>query len=57
MAYTALYRKYRPSNFANVVGQDVVVDILKNSIINNKISHAYLFTGRNLAISSSFDNL
>lgn len=45
MAYTALYRKYRPSNFANVVGQDVVVDILKNSIINNKISHAYLFTG------------
>ena len=45
MAYTALYRKYRPSNFASVVGQEVVVDILKNSILNNKISHAYLFTG------------
>lgn len=45
MAYTALYRKYRPSNFANVVGQEVVVDILKNSILNNKVSHAYLFTG------------
>lgn len=46
MAYTALYRKYRPSNFASVVGQEVVVDILKNSILNNKVSHAYLFTGQ-----------
>lgn len=45
MAYTALYRKYRPSNFASVIGQEVVVDILKNSILNNKVSHAYLFTG------------
>ena len=45
MSYTALYRKYRPQNFENVVGQDVVVEVLKNSIINNKISHAYLFTG------------
>lgn len=45
MAYTALYRKYRPSNFASVVGQEVAVDILKNSILNNKVSHAYLFTG------------
>lgn len=45
MAYTALYRKYRPSNFASVVGQEVVVNILKNSILNNKVSHAYLFTG------------
>lgn len=45
MAYTALYRKYRPSNFASVVGQEVVVDILKNSILNNKVNHAYLFTG------------
>ncbi len=45
MSYTALYRKYRPSNFANVVGQDVVVDILRNSIKSNHVSHAYLFTG------------
>lgn len=45
MSYTALYRKYRPSNFSSVVGQEVVVNILKNSIVNNKISHAYLFTG------------
>lgn len=45
MAYTALYRKYKPINFSSIVGQDVIVDILKNSIINNKVSHAYLFTG------------
>ena len=34
MSYTALYRKYRPNNFANVVGQDVVVEVLKNSLKN-----------------------
>ena len=45
MDYRALYRKYRPSNFDDVSGQDVAVKILKNSIINNKISHAYLFYG------------
>lgn len=45
MAYIALYRKYRPQNFDDVVGQSVTVEILKNSIINNKISHAYLFNG------------
>ncbi len=45
MSYTALYRKYRPNNFKNVYGQDVIVEILKNSIKNNHISHAYLFTG------------
>ncbi len=45
MSYVALYRKYRPNNFANVVGQDTVVKILINSIKTNHISHAYLFTG------------
>ena len=45
MAYISLYRKYRPKTFAEVVGQDVVVKILKNSIINNKIGHAYIFSG------------
>ena len=45
MPYTALYRKYRPNNFSNVVGQDVVVDVLKNSIKYKHISHAYLFAG------------
>lgn len=45
MAYISLYRKYRPKSFAEVVGQEVVVKILKNSIINNKIGHAYIFSG------------
>lgn len=45
MSYKALYRKYRPINFASVVGQTTVVNILKQSIINNHISHAYLFYG------------
>ena len=45
MSYIALYRKYRPNNFENVVGQDTTVDILKNSIKLNRVSHAYLFTG------------
>lgn len=43
--YQALYRKYRPVNFDEVVGQNVIIETLKNAIINNKISHAYLFTG------------
>ena len=43
--YQALYRKYRPSNFNEIAGQHVIVQTLKNAIINNRISHAYLFTG------------
>ena len=43
--YQALYRKYRPKTFDEVSGQDIIIKILKNSIANNKISHAYLFTG------------
>lgn len=45
MEYQALYRKYRPKNFNEVVGQTVAVQILKNAINNNKVSHAYLFFG------------
>jgi len=45
MEYKALYRKYRPEKFSDVVGQDYVVEILKNSIASNKIGHAYLFSG------------
>lgn len=45
MAYTALYRKYRPTTFKDVYGQEVIVKILTNSIINSKIGHAYLFVG------------
>ena len=45
MGYVALYRKYRPKTFDDVVGQDIVVRILKNSILSNKIGHAYIFSG------------
>lgn len=43
--YQAFYRKYRPKCFADVYGQDHVVSTLKNELSENKISHAYLFTG------------
>ncbi|MGE5456111.1 MAG: DNA polymerase III subunit gamma/tau [Ignavibacteriales bacterium] len=43
--YQALYRKYRPLSFDEVVGQEVIVKTLKNSILNNRLNHAYLFTG------------
>ncbi|AIA29704.1 DNA polymerase III subunits gamma and tau [Mycoplasmopsis californica] len=45
MSYKALYRKYRPRTFNEVVGQDHIIQTLKNIILNHKISHAYLFSG------------
>ena len=45
MNYKVLYRKYRPNNFDELVGQETVKTLLKDSIINNKISHAYIFSG------------
>ncbi len=45
MAYQTLYRKYRPKTFELVFGQDTIVRTLKNVIKNEKLSHAYLFTG------------
>ena len=45
MSYRVLYRKYRPDSFDNLIGQRPIVEILKNSIIENKIAHAYLFSG------------
>ena len=45
MAHIALYRKYRPKTFSEVVGQRVVVESLKNQIAASKIGHAFLFTG------------
>ena len=45
MAYITLYRKYRPRSFCDVINQDATIRILKNSIINNKIGHAYIFSG------------
>ena len=43
--YLPLYRKYRPSTFHEVVGQEVVVKTLLNAIEHNRVSHAYLFCG------------
>ena len=45
MAYTALYREWRPKTFQDVVGQDHITVTLKNQIKNNRIAHAYLLCG------------
>ena len=43
--FQALYRKYRPQTFADIVGQNHIVSVLKNAIDKDQISHAYLFYG------------
>src|SRR5574344_817517 len=43
--YQALYRKYRPNNLDEIVGQPVIVKTLKNALKYDRISHAYLFCG------------
>jgi len=45
MSYVALYRKYRPQNFSDMIGQEHITKILKNQIVSSKISHAYIFSG------------
>jgi DNA polymerase-3 subunit gamma/tau len=45
MSDTALYRKYRPQNFKEVLGQDHIVKVLQSSIELGKIAHAYIFSG------------
>ena len=45
MSYTALYRKFRPSEFGDVKGQDHIITTLQNQIKANRIGHAYLFCG------------
>ena len=45
MAYQALYRKYRPQTFSEVVGQEHITETLKNELASGKTVHAYLFTG------------
>ena len=45
MAYEALYRKYRPKRFADVVGQQHITSTLSNQVISGKVAHAYLFCG------------
>ncbi|MBI4403056.1 MAG: DNA polymerase III subunit gamma/tau [Deltaproteobacteria bacterium] len=45
MSYLAIARKWRPSRFEDLVGQSHVVQTLKNAIVNNRVAHAYLFSG------------
>lgn len=45
MAYQALYRLWRPQQFKDVVGQNHIIRTLQNSLLQQKVSHAYLFTG------------
>ena len=45
MGYTALYRKFRPQTFEEMVGQEHITRTLKNQIIANRVGHAYLFNG------------
>ena len=41
----ALYRRYRPETFAEVIGQDHVTEPLRAALANNRVNHAYLFSG------------
>ena len=43
--YRVLARKYRPQFFGDLIGQEVLVQTLSNSIINKRVAHAYLLTG------------
>ena len=45
MAYTALYRTFRPTKFSDMVGQDHITRTLKNQIMSGRVGHAYLFNG------------
>jgi DNA polymerase-3 subunit gamma/tau len=45
MSYQALYRKFRPRRFCDVIGQDHITTILKNQVRAGQFAHAYLFSG------------
>ncbi len=45
MGYTALYRKFRPQTFSEMVGQEAIIKTLKNQIMAQRVGHAYLFNG------------
>lgn len=45
MSHIALYRKYRPITFSDMIGQEHVTRVLKNQIVTGKVSHAYIFSG------------
>ena len=45
MAYTALYRKFRPLKFSDMVGQEAITKTLRNQITSGRVGHAYLLNG------------
>lgn len=45
MSYIAFYRKWRPTNFDEIKGQDSIVTVLRNQVISKRVGHAYIFTG------------
>ena len=45
MEYTALYRRFRPTTFKDIVGQEHITTTLRNQVIADRVGHAYLFTG------------
>ncbi len=45
MEYTALYRRFRPKTFDEILGQEHITKTLKNQVISDRVGHAYLFTG------------
>ena len=45
LEYTSLYRRFRPKTFSEILGQEHITTTLKNQVINNRVGHAYLFTG------------
>ena len=45
MNYKVLARKYRPQNFQELIGQDILVNTLKNALNDGRLAHAFLLTG------------
>ena len=53
MAYLSLYRKYRPQNFDELLGQEHVARTLRNALAEGRVTHAYLFTGPHWGVHPS----
>ena len=53
LSYKAIYRKFRPTKFSDVLGQEHITTILKNQIANDNIAHAYLFSGTRGTVKTS----
>ena len=51
--YQALYRKYRPKTFSEVVGQSHITDTLQRQVAESRVGHAYLFTRKSSVTSSA----